>query len=470
MADAPSLSEAGARLTRSAGLRIDDWQAWVDAATQPTTLVDILAVVACGLLAWGLAYVLRARASVTAGSSSHNILLGERGFDGALFPAIWLLLAWGAREGLAYLNVPTPLFRIALPALLALVLIRIGVRVLRAAFPKVEGVGILERTLSWLIWLLAVLWISGLLPVLLEESESVRWKVGGVSLTLRSVLEAGLNVAVTVLLALWLSAAIESRLLRNAVGEHLSMRKVMANAVRVMLMFVAVLVSLSAVGIDLTALSVLGGAIGVGIGLGLQKLASNYVSGFVVLAERAIRIGDVVKVDGFEGQITDIRARYTVIRGATGREAIVPNDSLVTQRIENLSLADRRVWQTTVVSVGYDSDVDLVRQLLRDAAFSIPRVLRQPPPAAYLTAFGADGLEFTIGYWMNEPEAGQIGLRSDINLAILATLRAHHIDIPFPQRVLHQAPVADTEAAADAARKPNHAQSDGALPDRSRPL
>ncbi|WP_245896169.1 mechanosensitive ion channel family protein [Ottowia oryzae] len=437
MADAPSLSEAGARLSRSAGLRIDDWQAWVAAVTQPAVLADVAAVAACCLVAWAIAYVLRARTRNEA--RSWGILLGDKGFDGVLFPALCLLLSWSAREALTALDVPTPLFRIALPALAALVIMRLGVRVLRAAFPTAAGVGVLERSLSWLIWLVAVLWIIGLLPVLLEESESVRWKVGGVSLSLRSVLEAGVNVAVTLLLALWLSAALESRLLRNAKGDHLSTRKMIANVLRVLLMFVAVLVSLSAVGIDLTALSVLGGAIGVGIGLGLQKLASNYVSGFVVLSERAIRIGDVIKVDGFEGQITDIRARYTVIRGLSGREAIVPNDSLVTQRIENLSLADRRVWQTTVVSVGYDSDVDLVRKLLREAAFSAQRVLRQPGPEAYLTAFGDDGLEFTVGYWMSEPEAGQMGLRSEINLAILAALRANGIDIPFPQRVVHQA-------------------------------
>ena len=436
MAHAPALSEAGARLTRSAGLRIDDWQAWVTAVTQPAVLADVAAVAACCLLAWGIAHALRARTRNDA--RSWGILLGDKGFDGVLFPALCLLLSWAAREVLAALGIPT-LFRIALPALAALVIMRLGVRVLRAAFPTAAGVGVLERSLSWLTWLLAVLWMIGLLPVLLEESEGVRWKVGGVSLSLRAVLEAAVNVAVTLLLALWLSAALESRLLRNATGDHLSTRKVIANALRVLLMFVAVLVSLSAVGIDLTALSVLGGAIGVGIGLGLQKLASNYVSGFVVLSERAIRIGDVINVDGFEGQITDIRARYTVIRGLSGREAIVPNDSLVTQRIENLTLADRRVWQTTVVSVGYDSDVELVRKLLREAAYSAARVLRQPAPEAYLTAFGDDGLEFTVGYWMSEPEAGQIGLRSEINLAILAALRANHIDIPFPQRVVHQA-------------------------------
>ena len=437
MAKPETLTEAGERLTRSAGLRIDDWEAWWNAVTQPAALVAMVAIVVSGVLAWVLSRAAARRWHKLPPNKS--IVFGNHGYDGALFPALWLVLAVVGQQILLAMALPIPLFRVALPALVALLVIRLGARVLRAAFPDAQGVGMVERSLSWGIWIVAVLWISGLLPVLLEESEAVRWKVGGISLTLRAIIEGSVNVGMALLLALWLSAAIESRLLRNAAGEHLSMRKMVANALRAILMFIAVLVSLSAVGIDLTALSVLGGAIGVGIGLGLQKLASNYVSGYVVLAERAIRIGDIVRVDGFEGQITDIRARYTVIRGSTGRESIVPNEMMVSQRIENLSLADRRVWQSTVVGVGYDSDVEQVKKLLREAAFSCERVMRQPPPSAMLTAFGADALEFTVGYWMNEPEAGQLGLRSEVNTAILAALRAHDIDIPFPQRVVHQA-------------------------------
>jgi len=180
--------------------------------------------------------------------------------------------------------------------------------------------------------------------------------------------------------------------------------------------------------------------VGVGIGLGLQKLAANYVSGVVILAERSMRIGDIVRVDTFEGRITDINARYTVIRSLAGREAIVPNETLITSRVENLSLADPRVWQSTVVSVAYDSDVDLVRQLLVEAAMAQPRVLKDPGPSAALSAFGADGLEFTVGFWIADPENGQLNIRSDINLAILKSLREHRIEIPYPQRVVHMQP------------------------------
>ena len=198
------------------------------------------------------------------------------------------------------------------------------------------------------------------------------------------------------------------------------------------------------VGIDLTALSVLGGAIGVGIGFGLQKLASNYVSGFVMLAERSVRIGDNVRVDTFEGVITDINARYTVVRSPTGRESIVPNEMFIVNRVENLSLSDSRLWQSSVVMVAYDSDVELVARILQAATLEPRRVLRDPAPDVALSAFGVDGLEFTVGYWMNDPENGQLNLRSDVNLAMLRALRTHGIRIPPPQRASEPVPQSGT--------------------------
>ena len=437
---------AGGGLTVTRRLRIEDWGDWWDAVTRAATLGELALIVACGLLAWGLTVLLRRRARAL--PARPGILLGRRGVDGVLFPLMWLTLGWLGWLAWLRWQGAAPLLRVALPVLLALAVIRIGVKVLQAAFPRARAVRVLERSISWLVWGVWVLWLSGLLPVLLEEAGDVTWKMGATTLSLRSVLEGGLNVAIALLLALWLSAAIESRLLREVGGGTLSLRKMIANATRAFLVFVAVLVALSAVGIDLTALSVLGGAIGVGIGLGLQRLAANYVSGFVVLAERALRIGDMVRVDGFEGQITDIRARYTVIRSSSGRESVVPNEMMVTQRVENLSLADRRVWQSTTVGVAYDSDVRQVQALLREAALSSPRVLRDPAPSASLSAFGADGLEFTVGYWMSEPEAGVLGLRSEVNIAILDALRTHGIDIPFPQRVVRHLPAAPSAGQA----------------------
>jgi small-conductance mechanosensitive channel len=299
---------------------------------------------------------------------------------------------------------------------------------------------LLEQTISWVAWLAMVLWVSGLLPVVLNELDQITWKVGGTTLSVRSMIEGLITAGAVLIFTLWISAAIETRLLKSATGGELSLRKAVSNATRALLMFVGLILAVSAVGIDLTALSVLGGAVGVGIGFGLQKLAANYVSGFVILAERSMRIGDTVRVDNFEGVITQINARYTVVRSQAGRESIVPNEMLITNRVENLSLMDAKVAQTTVVSVAYDSDVELVGRLLVGAALSQERVLKDPEPAAHLSAFGADGLEFTLAYWVEDIERGQANLRSGINLAVLAALRQHNIEIPFPQRVVHHRP------------------------------
>lgn len=417
---------------------IDSLDDWISALARPLTLVELLAVVLCGVVAWAAVLGLR---RALGNQDERSIAFGKRQIDGVLFPLAWLLLTFVAREvGSRYGQVVV--LSLAVPMLAALLAIRSGVKVLQAVFSQARWVRLAEQTLSWLVWIVLALWVSGFLPVVLDELDAISWKVGSSHMSLGMVLEGLATVSVVLIVTLWLSAVIEARLLRAATGAELSLRLALSNAARAVLVLIGVMISLSAVGIDLTALSVLGGAVGVGIGLGLQKLAANYVSGFVILTERSMRIGDNVRVDGFEGAITQINARYTVIRSVTGRESIVPNEMLITSRVENLALSDSRVYQSTQVAVGYASDVDVVQRLLLEAARAQERVLPEPAPTVQLLNFGADGLEFTLGYWINDPENGQGNVRSDINLAILAALRAHQIDIPYPQRVVHTAPSA----------------------------
>lgn len=412
----------------------DDLHSWLSALAQPSTLIELVALAASALLAWMLA---SAAGRAFTGRDANTITFGERILDGVLFPALWLTLAFVARR-LLTTWVPLAAFKIAIPVLLSLLVIRLGVKVLQAAFNDTPLIRFLERTISWVAWLAVVLWVSGLLPLVMNELDEINWTVGGAKLSMRKIIEGSLTTGLVLIITLWISAAIEAKLLRHATGSALSLRKAISNAVRALLMFVGLLLALSVVGIDLTALSVLGGAIGVGIGFGLQKLASSYVSGFVILGERNLRIGDTVQVDNFSGVIMKINARCTVIRAISGRESIVPNEMLITSRVENLSLADPRVWLFTNVSVGYDSDVDLVTRLLMQAALSQTRVLKEPGPSVALMNFGADGLDFRLGYWINDPEKGGDTLRSLINLEILRLLRLSQVEIPFPQRVIHQ--------------------------------
>jgi small-conductance mechanosensitive channel len=412
---------------------IDDLQAWLAAFGQASVLVELLVLCVCVGLAWGLVGLLR---KALASYDERSILFGRRAVDGVLFPLVLLCLGYLARAVLDQWAT-VAVFKVVIPVLVALVVIRIGVKVLRVAFEEARWARSLEHTISWAAWLAMVLWVSGLLPVVLNELDQIHWKVGGSTLSVRTLIEGFLTAGAVLIFTLWISSAIEARLLRSAKGGELSLRKAVSNATRALLMFVGLILALSAVGIDLTALSVVGGAVGVGIGMGLQKLTANYISGFVILAERSMRIGDCVRVDGFEGFITQINARYTVVRALSGRESIVPNELLITSRVENLSLADSRVSQSTVVSVGYESDVNLVMQLLTVAALAQDRVLRDPAPAANLTNFGADGLEFTLVYWINDIENGAGNLKSLVNLSVLKALRDNAIEIPYPQRVVH---------------------------------
>jgi small-conductance mechanosensitive channel len=425
--------------------RIDSLDDWLTALTQTSALVEIGVVIACAVVAWGVVRLFR---QVISNTDATSIMFGKRIIDGVLFPVLLLVTAYVASIFLSRV-VPLAVFKVAVPVLLSLAVIRLSVKVLQAAFNNAPWVRSLERSISWLAWLAMLLWVSGLLPVILDELDHIKLTIGTTTLSVRTMIEGTLTAGLVILITLWISAAIESRLLRRATGDQLSLRKAISNALRATLVFIGLLLALSAVGIDLTTLSVLGGAIGVGVGFGLQKLAANYVSGFVMLAERSVRIGDNVLVDGFEGRITDIRARYTVIRALSGRESIVPNELFISNRIENFSLADLRVLHSTVVSVSYASDVDLVMALLSEAALLQERVLKDPKPSVSLTSFGADGLEFTVNYWMSDPENGQQNLRSGVNLAILAALRAHGIEIPYPQRVVHMKSELKSEATSD---------------------
>ncbi len=366
-----------------------------------------------------------------------QVLFGHRLVDGVLFPAFALVFAFVARAVLrGWLT--TAVFRIAIPVLLSLAVIRFTVRVLSAALPGSGWVRFVERTVSWLAWIAVVLWVTGILPVALAQMDQVRWKVGGAEVSLRNMVEGAISAGLVMVLALWVSAAVERKLIKGS-GDNLSLRIIAANLVRIVLLVVGVLFAMSAVGIDITALSVLGGAIGVGLGFGLQKIAANYVSGFVILAERSLRIGDMVKVDNFEGRVSDIRTRYTVIRSLDGREAIIPNENLITHRVENASLADPRVMVSTAVQVAYGTDLDALFPRLAAAVGGVTRVLAEPPPGVQLARFGADGLDLNVTFWIDDPQNGQMNVRSEVNLAVLRCLDATGVEIPFPQRVLHRA-------------------------------
>jgi small-conductance mechanosensitive channel len=349
-------------------------------------------------------------------------------------PLLTLLTLQFTRHASAQL-LHAPLLKLALPVLAVWLLTRVSVRVAQHVFAGNGGIRFLVRGLNLLAWLVLLLHLSGALPEIIEALDAVSVHVGNQRLTGWTLLSGLASVVITLVLALWVSSLVESRLMASPLDINL--RLVLTRLLRAGMFMTGLLVALQMVGIDLTVLGVFGGALGVGLGLGLQRIAANYVSGFVILLERSLRVGDNVRLDTFQGKILDIRTRYTIVHNAGGTESIVPNEMLISNRIENLSYTDPNVWLSTTVSVGYRSDLDVVLPLICAAVREVPRVLRDPGPSAVLDNFGADGLEITIGYWIADPENGTINVRGAINLAVWRALRQAGIEIPYPQRVVH---------------------------------
>lgn len=398
--------------------------------------LEFSVLIACLLLAYGAMRGLHTRYGHL-NDGKPSVWIGRHPLDGALFPLLALVLVFIGQEVLARLSTVFWL-RVAVSLLVSLSVIRFVARVLSRTFPESTVVRLIERLFSWMAWGVAVLHSIGLLPQVMEELEALQFNIGKTPVSLLNLIEGALSAGLMMVAVLWVATLFEQKVINQWVSD-LSMRKVAMNITRSVLILVGLLVSLSMVGVDLTALSVMGGAIGVGLGFGMQKIASNYVSGFLVLIERALRIGDNVRVDGFEGRITDIRTRYTVIRALNGRESIVPNESLITQRVENLTGFDVKLGLSTNIVVGMDSDVEQVRRILIDAAAAQPRVLKTPAPSVTLVDFVEQGLQFSLSYSINDPQNGQGNVRSDVNLAVLRGLREAGIQLPAPKQVVQLA-------------------------------
>lgn len=354
-----------------------------------------------------------------------------------LVPLVTLLLVLVARPIIATWH-STHLLNLAVPLLLSMFSIQLSFFFLRSLFNPGPGLRAIERVVSWMIWGLVALHIAGYLDEVIRALDAIGFSVGKQHISLYTALLGIVSVIVTLLAALSLGRLFENRL--NASGAlNLNMRVALSKIVRSLLLLVAVLIALPLVGIDITVLSVFGGALGVGLGLGLQKIASNYVSGFTLLLENSIRIGDMVEVGGRYGQVRQIATRYTLLRDLDGTETILPNETMVTSPVINHSLTDKDNRIFLSIQVAYGSDLGKVRQLMLGAAMAHPKVLEAPRPAVLLKGFGESGIDMELAVWLNTPDEGERLLRSELNWAIWEAFQAANIEIPYPQRVLHMA-------------------------------
>lgn len=401
----------------------------------PAIFWQAMAVAGCALLGAWLAHKVRgtfAKESIKKGAFG---IRNDR-LSRILTPLCILLMLVVIRPFLAgYYGVN--LLNLAIPLIGSLALIRVIFHVLQRAFDSEGKSGALlqlsEKVFATIVWIGLALYITGWWPELIAYLDTTVVPLGRNKISLLAILQAIASVIVTLLAALWAGAALEDRLMRVET-VHSSFRAVMARVGRAVLIVAALLISLSLVGIDLTVLSIFGGALGVGLGLGLQKIASNYVSGFVILLERSMAIGDMIGVDKYYGMVTQIKTRYTVLRALDGVESVVPNEMFVSSPVQNYSLSDRSVRLSTNLVVGYETDLERLLPLLSETVSAITRVSKGNAPVALLSKFGVNGLEIEVGFWIDDPENGRLNVSSDVNRAIWRLLKAEDVKIPYPQQ------------------------------------
>ena len=402
------------------------FELWAD-LREPGILWQVAVLALCLATAWTLARASRLDRVETSGVWK----LGLGGLKRILFPLLALALVLIARPILAHWH-HVNLLRLAIPLLGSLALIRVAVYLLRHAFPPGGAVAVFERLIALAVWSVVALHIVGVLPDVIEFLEGEGIVIGRQRVSLWLMLQALFWCLSTLLVALWVGSATEARIMR-AETLHSSLRVVLSRLAKSLLVLVALLIVLPLAGIDVTVLSVFGGALGVGLGFGLQKIASNYVSGFIILLDRSVELGDVITADNFHGKLTLITTRYVVVRSFDGREAIIPNETLITQTVINHMHSDAKVGLATQVRIDYAADVEQAMRLLVDVARRHPRVLAEPPPAALLSKFADSGIDLELGFWIGDPENGSGNVRSDLNVEIYRAFAAAGIRIACPR-------------------------------------
>lgn len=358
-------------------------------------------------------------------SRLHPLVVALNEFANTL---VWLILQWSAIHLYNYLGHSHQLLLPVASLLSAWLLIRIATKLLKSKTAS--------RLVAGIAWTLAILNITGLLNPALALLDSLSITLGAVRISPLIIIKAG----VLLWLSLWLSSVLSSFLDRRLETSETitpAMRVLSVKLLHIALITAAVLVTFSAVGIDLTALAVFGGALGVGLGFGLQKIFSNLVSGVILLMDRSIKPGDTIAIGQTFGWINHLSARYVSVITRDGIEHLIPNEILITERVENWSYSDSLVRLRLPVGISYKSDVRKAIELCVEAALATPRIMQDPVPRCLLKGFGDSSVDLELRVWINDPPNGRSNVLSDILLGIWDRFHEHGIEIPFPQRDLH---------------------------------
>ncbi len=400
--------------------------------------IQLLTVIGCGALAalthkkWQL-FITQLLGDLEKQNFIQFLL---RGSNRIAFPMSMLLYLLVTRFIIEQFGVNVTVLNIFTPLLLSMAAITLTIYVLRTGFSPSAALRAWEGFISLSIWGLVALHLIGWLPDIIQGLDNLAINFGESRISLLSILELLIAVIFFIVMANWLTRLIESNARRS---PHInpSMRVMLTKISKFALYGLAFLFALKSVGIDLTTFAVFSGAIGVGIGFGLQKIFSNFISGFILLFDHSIKPGDVITVSNRFGWVQSLHARYVVVKDRDGVETLIPNENLITSEVTNWSYSDRAVRQRIPVQISYDDDPEAVMELLLTAAENKPRVLKTPEPAARLIGFGDNGIDLELRIWIDDPESGVASVVSDVNLSIWKSFKENNISIPFPQRDVH---------------------------------
>ena len=389
------------------------WHEILADITTPAVMWQLVIIIVALITAWMINGALR---KYVQQQTSEQSKLAIGSINRVLFPLSCLFITLiGALVLSGWQH--TSLLKMASRLFIAMAVIRLMVYFLRYLFSPSGWLKTLESLIAWSVWGILALHLSGILPQLAQNLEDIQFTIGKSHVNLLLVMQAMLTIVVTLFIALWLSRLLENKLMRT---DHINgnLRVVLTKLIRIVLLFMAILIALSAVGLDITLLSVFGGALGVGLGFGMQRIASNYVSGFIILLDQSMQIGDLVTVDKHYGVVHEMRSRYMVLAKHDGTHVIIPNESLITTAVINHSLTERRGSVHIQLAVAYGSPLEQALQLMRFAAKQQERVLQEPIPQAYIKGFNEFGIELLLMVWVDDPENGVISLQSGLYMDI----------------------------------------------------
>ncbi|MGI1664199.1 mechanosensitive ion channel family protein [Palleronia sp. KMU-117] len=408
---------------------------WLDANL--LTLESLYQLAAIGVT-FTLAWLLHSRFKRLLEDTSRERKLGPavqrlvRTVAAISLPVVWVLFLGVTINVFEAIGWPIQFLRLVSSLLLAFIAINIVSIFIPSAY--------WSKVFSWVAWIVAALNAVGLLDVVIEWLRATGVTIGAVNITAWSIAKALMLAAVLVWAANALAAAFERRLQKSR-KMSVALRLLVVRLLRLVLLFLAVIIALSAVGIDLTAFAIFSGAVGVGVGLGLRRTVENLIASYTLLADESIKPGDVIEVETVSGptygQVRKMTTRYVSVLTRDGTETLIPNEVLMANPLTNWSHSDKPIRRRIPFGISYEADVELARRLSVEASLDVPRVLKDPPPRCLMRGFGDSSIDLELRFWIDDPEEGVANVASDVLLGMWRRFQEHGIEIPYPQHDLH---------------------------------